>query len=82
MCQLHLAIQLRVVRLAKIVRLLRLINFCKKKVDKEESIFRIGDEEEKNEGDQVNADHLKEQLTTVTTVKVSKSSVLYAFEPP
>ena len=48
--------------------MLRLINLSKKKVNK--TTFRIGDEEETNIGDQVNADHLKEQLTTVTTVKV------------
>ena len=63
-------LQLRAVRLAKIVRLLRLINLSKKKVNK--TTFRIGDEEETNIGDQVNADHLREQLTTVTTVKVGR----------
>ena len=63
-------LQLRAVRLAKIVRLLRLINLSKKKVNK--TTFRIGDEEETNIGDQLNADHLREQLTTVTTVKVGE----------
>ena len=74
MFQPQLVMQLRVVRLAKVVRLLRLINLSKKKVNAEESIFRIGDEMEHNKGDQVNADHLTEQLTTVITVKVRRTS--------
>lgn len=73
---------LRVVRLAKVVRLLRVINLSKKKVNEEESTFYIGDEEEYNMGGQVNADHLKEQLTTVITVKVLLVILMLMFGLP
>ena len=45
-----------------------MINLSKKKVDQKS--FVIGDHEEKNEDGQMNADHLKEQLVSMITVKV------------
>ena len=56
-----------------------MINLSKKKVDKKS--FVIGEDEEKNEEHQVNADHLKEQLVSMITVKVRRFDLHIFFEP-
>ena len=61
------------------VRLLRVINLSKKKIDQKS--FVIGDREEKNEEGQVNAEHLKEQLVSMITVKVRRFDLHIFFEP-
>ena len=57
-------------RLAKVARVLRAVSLCKKHQDTGADTYVIGDEEAKNDGDQLHADHLKEQLTTILTIKV------------
>ena len=61
--------QIRVLRLAKVARVLRAVSLCKKHQDTGADTYVIGDEETKNDGDQLRADHLKEQLTTILTIK-------------
>lgn len=70
---------LRVVRLVKVIRLLKVMNLGKIKPDQ---TFVIGDDVEKNKGDQLNADHLQEQLTTMITMKVVVMILLLMFGLP
>ena len=62
--------QIRVLRLAKLSRVLRAINLGKKHQDTGEDEYVIGDENTKKDGKQMHADHLKEQLTIMLTLKV------------
>ena len=55
-------------RLFKLVRLIRVVNLLRKKIQKD--TYFIGDEQEGNVDNHLNAEHLKEQLTSVITVKV------------
>ena len=61
---------MRVLRLAKVARVLRAVTICKKYKVTDADTYVIGDEEAKNDGDELRADHLKEQLTTMLTIKV------------
>ena len=56
-------------RLAKLVRLIRVINLMRKKIQKD--TYLIGNEQEGNKSHNINAEHIKEQVTSVITVKVS-----------